>query len=439
MTLKRRRKSALLGRLAAATAGPKDHIWAAYRKRRQTILSTLLHAVTVLVFLSVLWALRRYIPATIPLNDLESAIQLLSQILAMVVGVLLIGTTVSMQSYDDSDTLNAIQSDMDKAAEPLFDHFFRGGWAAHKLDRSSFRTASIARADIETFRFYDESAEPKDSWFVYRPLNDGAWYQVAYSPFAKTALTRCVFNQIGVVHEVAICAHLVILAVSEFRSSGCALVSKTRGTNGSRWFIEDFEKYVAAYGVKLPPGADLAQIQSMVHLAVQSEHYMREEFREHAMNLTWEPYVLSRFQFAFNEYVTSVAHLLGKLQKLRLVNSDRRYPGISARFSAKTIERLFLEPIHRIKVEMDSLRARIVSAHGAASYFHGIKRMSVLGIGLALGVLLALLIAWPFMKSTATPEVRLLGFSVIYAAGLSALLESSWFLGRLLWQRHGLG
>lgn len=403
------------------------------RRNRGMILGGLLRATTVFAGVAMFLALTHYLPIDTPLSDLESSIQLLSQVLAMVVGVLLIGTTVSLNSYDGSETLNAIQIGLDKSTTPLFERFFRGGQFSHKIDRRSFRDFALDRPAIETLQFFD-STESKDRWYIYRPYWDGVWYQVHNSPFANEPLTPEQFYQVQVIHEAAISAYTVIQSVSDFRKTGCALVKKTAGSNGSRSFIEEFETHISSKESKLPPNATLAQVKSAIALAMQSEHYMREEFRRHTENVAWEPHVLTKFQLSYTEYVVAMTYLIAKLQLLRAANAEQRCPGVTQRFKSKTKRKQFFKEINVLKGKLDALKTKIVSAHGAASYFHSIKRMSALGIGIALVVLIALLIGWPFLKST-TVSIRLLGFATLYAAGIAALVESSWFLGRLLWKR----
>lgn len=409
------------------------------RHRHAVLVSGVLHTVTGIAFIAMFVALRQLLPPTIAIADLESSIQLLAQVLALVVGVLLLGTTVSLSSYDDAASLNTIQTDLSKAAEPFFNKFFAGGRRAHKIDRSAFRRWMIRKPQIQTLRFFDPTAKEADGWYIYRPHWDGVWYQVARSPFANSSKPDEQLYQVQALHEAAISAFTVLRVVSEFCNSESALVTPNSGTNGSRWFIESFEKHADAHGVTLPSEADLSLTAGAISLAMASEHYMREEFRKHSDNLEWSPYVLTSFQLKFNEYSMALIRLVDKLQLLRLANVKARY-STSLRFNARKIEKaLSFRLVDDAKCNVAAIRSRIVTAHGAAKYFYSIKRMSILGVGISLLVLLGLLCGWPLLKFASNSQTRNLGFIVLYSAGIAALIESSWFLGRLLWKHRTAG
>mgnify|MGYP006891167094 CR=1 FL=1 len=406
------------------------------RRYREIILGGLLRIVTVFAGIAMFLALTHYLPIDVPLSDLESSIQLLSQILAMVVGVLLIGTTVSLNSYEGSATINSIQIEIDKAITPLLDRLFSGGRRAHKITRRSFLNSALSRPAIEELQFFNPDAQPDGQWFIYRPNWDGVWYQVFNSPFVNSSVTEERSHQVQAVHEAAICAYTVLKSIADFQQSNCALLTKIHGTNGSRGFLERFAKHVSNNGISLPSKATLAHVKSVIALAIESQHYMREEFVEHSENVAWEPHVLTKFQLGFSEYVVSMIHFVFKLQMLRLANVDQRCPGVTERFESKTKKKLFLKELNEVQEELTAIKKKIVSAHGAASYFHSIKKMSALGVGIALVVLIALLAGWPFLKYTTDASIRILGFATLYATGIAALVESSWFLGRLLWKRR---
>lgn len=408
-------------------------------RRRDALVASTLHTITGVAFVAMFVGLHRLLPPSISVADLESSIQLLAQVLAVVVGVLLLGTTVSLSSYDDAATLNSIQSDLNKATVPVFEQFFAGGRRAHKIERSAFRRWMLRSPKIQKLRFFDPNANAKDSWFIYRPRWDGVWYQVAHSPFADSSQSDERFFQVRALHEAAICAYKVLEVVSKFRNSGTALVTTEAGTNGSQWFIESFEKHVAAHGVRLPPEADLSLVVSVVSVAIATEHYMREELQTHTDNLEWGPYVLSSFQLMFNKYATSLLHLIEKLQVLRLANLTARYPTRFREDNPKIEKALSFQLIVDAKRDTEAIHSRIITAHGSAKYFYSIKRASVFGVGISLLVVVGLLCGWPLLKFATDVQTRHLGFTLLYSAGIAALIESSWFLGRLLWKRRTAG
>jgi len=399
-------------------------------------ISGVFHTLTGIVFVTVFISFWRMLPSSTPVADLESSIQLLAQVLALVVGVLLLGTTISLSSYDDAASLNTIQTELGTSMEPIFSKFFD---SEHKIDRRSFRSWMLRKPGIQTLRFLDPAGKEDDRWIISRPRWDGFWFNIFESPFASTVKSTEQSLQIQRIHEAALCAFNVLLIVSQFRESGSALIKPNSGTNGSRWFIEDFNKYVAAHGMKLPSEANLSHTEKIISLAMNSAHYMREELQNHSENLEWEPFVLTMFQMKFNEYLTSMLFLIEKLQLLRLANLIARYP-TKYRDKAKIItEALFLNLINSTKDAVAAIHSKIVTVHGSAKYFHSIKRMSIFGVGISLLVLIGLLVGWPFLKLAANVQTRNLGFIVLYSAGIAALMESSWFLIRLLWKRRLVG
>lgn len=397
----------------------------------------MLHALPIVVFAAMYAGLKQWVPLNPVAADLESAIQLLGQILALVVGVLLLGTTVSLSSYDGSDALSTIQSELRILTDPFFAKFFAGGRARHKLDTPEFRRRLLLRARVKKLLFKQYGADETDEgWFIYRPYWDGVWFQVANSPFFNSERTAYQLRQVQYLHESVICAYSVLQLVDEFRSSGGALIERGHGSNGSNWFLESFEKYNLQERFELPSELTLDEARAAISLALESEHYMQEESRDHASNIAWAPFVFTAFQLSYADYVKSMTHLIEKLQILRWVNLTQRCPTRLSEQSARLAELLWLTKLAEIRKDLASLRAKIVTAHGAARYFHQIKTWSVPGIGISLLVLVGLLCGWPYLKWAADPHTQTQGFIILYSAGIASLIESSIFLARLLWKRR---
>lgn len=411
-----------------------------WHRHRSILLKALLHALTVVVFAAMYMGLEHWLPPNLAAADLENSIQLLGQVLALVVGVLLLGTTVSLSSYDGSDTLSTIHSELGASTAPFFAKFFAGGRARHKLNIREFRRRLLLRARVEKLLFKQYSTDDTDEgWFVYRPHWDGVWYQVADSPFHNSNRTSHQLAQIQYLHEAVICANTVLTSVNNFRSSGSALIERPHGTNGSNWFLESFEKYKSQGKLDLPSELALHEAVTSISLALSSEHYMQEEFRNHASNVNWAPFVLTTFQLKYVDYVKSMSQLVEKLQILRWANLTQRFPSQSSNESARISEKLWLAKLGEIRRHLVALRAKIVTAHGAARYFHQIKVWSIPGIGVSLLVLAGVLCGWPYLKWAAEPGTRLHGFIVLYSAAIASLVESSVFIARLLWKRRNSG
>jgi len=384
--------------------------------------------------------LSRWLPPNAAAADLENSIQLLGQVLALVVGVLLIGTTVSLSSYDGADTLSSLHAELTTSTDPFFTKFFAGGRARHKLYNREFRRRVLLRAGVDKLLFQQYGSNETDGgWYVYRPNWDGVWYQVANSPFHRSNRTSIQLAQVQFLHEAVICANTVLGAIDQLRSSGGTLVECGRGSNGSNWFLESFEKYKSNGHLELTSELSMHQAVSAISLALASEHYMQEELREHASNVHWAPFVLTTFQLEFVDYAKTLTQLIEKLQLLRWANLVARCPAVATTQKKRAFDLLWLEKLVEVRRALASLRAKVVSAHGAARYFHQIKIWSVPGIGLSLTILLGVLCGWPYLKWAADPAIRTEGFVVLYAAAIAAMTESSIFLVRLLWGRQSEG
>lgn len=409
-------------------------------RHRRTCFDILLHSMTVIVFAAMYVGLKSWLPPNLPASDLENSIQLLGQVLALVVGVLLLGTTVSLSSYDGADTLSAIHSELGTSTEPFFAKFFAGGRARHKLRTREFRRRLLLRPRVEKLLFSKYTGdEAEEGWFVYRPRWDGVWYQVANSPFSHSNRTDHQLSQVQYLHEAVICANTVLKSIEEFRASGSALLGRDEGSNGTRWFLESFEKYKAQETSELPSELALHDAVAAVSLALASEHYVQEEFHNHADNVDWGPFVLTTFQLNYIDYVKSLINLVAKLQVLRWANLTQRFPSQSVQYSERIVELLSLSKLGEVRQNLATLRGQIVTAHGAARYFHNIKIWSIPGIGVSLFVLVGVLCGWPYLKWTAEPAMRTQGFIILYAAAIASLVESSIFLARLLWKRRTAG
>ncbi len=407
------------------------------REHRAALVRTLLHLLTLAVFAAMYWALSRWIPASTPLADLESSIQLLGQILALVVGVLLIGTTVSLSSYDGADSIASLQAELATSAEPFYAKFFAGGRTRHKLQSQAFRKLILrmARVDKLLFKPYNSEAGD-DGWFIYRPYWDGVWYQIANSPFYSTSRPAAELAQIQYLHEATICANTVLKAVDRLRASGACLIEPPRGTNGSNWFLEAFGKHKSINELKLAPEVSLSNAASAITLALSSAHYVQEELREHSGNADWAPFFLTTFQLEYLDYTRSLTLLIEKLQLLRWANVSRRFPLQETARQEALVDLFWLKGLVDIRQSIGALRTKVTTAHGAAKYFHQVKMWSVPGIGVSLVVLIGVLSGWPYLKWAADQTTRIEGFVVLYAAAIAAMTESSVFLIRLLWRRR---
>ena len=79
--------------------------------------------------------------------------ELLAQVLAVVIGVLLIGMSLSISSYSESDILSSLHSSLNENSKELYAHFFPSGQKRGKLQATKFRNKIIQRSGFNTLLF----------------------------------------------------------------------------------------------------------------------------------------------------------------------------------------------------------------------------------------------------------------------------------------------
>lgn len=400
---------------------------------------TLLWFLSIGLFISLVILLYNYYPRPMKIEGMSQDIALITQILSIVIGIGLIGITIYLSSYGLSDRLSAQLKDIEAIAEPFFESFFGGGRRENKVQNSKFRKYLFSSVKIRRLIFRDSEKKEYPNYFVYRPYWDGVWYQVSDSPFKKSVREKGNLNCIGILHELVICAHAVLGVVYELRKSGSCLLYKNTGTQGSKWFLEEFEKRGSKFDALNYGGVhdELSQKEGLeiVWLAVYSTHYMMEELRDYSEELNWEPFKLSQFQVIFLDYFLWLSYLVGKFQLLRIAKAEMRFPSISKKFSDKTKKNIFPDELGDTKQKIFDIRKKAISEFGVSKHYREIKKSSIPGIGLSAFVLVAIVVLWPFKEVIGCEERTLYLFSLLYAAGVSAILQGVFFMYRLLWER----
>jgi hypothetical protein len=115
---------------------------------------------------------------------------------------------------------------MAELAGPLYTTFYTAHPKDQSLQRDSFVRSIVDSISIKTLQFEDQSQ--KHAYFILRPDWEGAWYQLIYSPFAKHE-PEWEKDAITALHEATIIAIRLLAQIYEMRSSGCCLLSKSRG------------------------------------------------------------------------------------------------------------------------------------------------------------------------------------------------------------------
>jgi hypothetical protein len=375
------------------------------------------------------------IPLSVDKAALDGAIQLLAQMLAIAAGVLMVGATVSSASYDDSEPILALEEKLSLLVRRLdkWTERRRSKYGALFRRFSRSRIVYAPKLDKLYFSSFDSKGE-KSSLFVRRPYADGAFYWVMSSPFgdeANASSARLV--QVKALHEAVVCATDVIDQVVKIRKSGFALLDASNGTNGSKWFIEDLESYLSDGAVQLQDQLDIDAAARAIAIALQSLHYMNDELINHVENVDWAPHTLSGFLHSAAQYYIAVCDVLVKLQFLRVGNALSRLKLDSFSDRSFSVDRV--GNLYRLRKKLLKVASGLVIFYGRAKYFERVKSMSHSGVVIAMVAFLLMLVVWPLVRINCEIYFIVLGFSVVYSAGLVALLECSWFLSRLLFKR----
>ncbi|MFM0473778.1 hypothetical protein PQR29_22355 [Paraburkholderia strydomiana] len=374
-----------------------------------------------------------WLDTSVSASDLDSSIQLLTQVLAVSVTIMLVGVTVYSSSYDISDSVDGFSKTLKTAMRPFLDLFFEKTKTGMKYRTKSFRRSLEVFPPMRNLEFYAQDGEERETYFIYRW--DGVWYWTHECPFSDEE-DRLFLGLVGAYHELAIMAYENLAQVRHLRDARLDLVSEKRGTNGSRWFLERLKESSIASAKNLPPSISPDEARELIFHAFAAQHYMGEEFSRRQEEVDWSPDEVTRFYAIYIEYLITLTQFVEKVQKVRMFNVLTRFPETENAINQRANKVFHFELIYKCRSELFELKKKIISVRGVAKYFSGIRRASIPGIGFALLILFMILLCWPFVKFSMTISVRLKFFSALYGLGISALFESAIFLVGILWDRR---
>lgn len=418
------------------------------------------HLVIFLTSVLVYWIFVTYIPSSSPIPELESTVQLLAQVLAILTGALLLGATVYFSTFKDADSIAAATSDIDNATSSFFTKYFSGGtYHGHKLRRPAFLQTLIATV-LSDFLFFPVPGQ-ENSWITYRPTWDGVWYRIYESPLSGIKSVAGWHFQVQLLHEVVICAEIVLSLVTRLRKSGAALIEVGTGSQGSNDFISELAVFMSEvsrqkYSTEpdqvllwrrkgeehyLKTSPDIYRSLELIpkeyafkvtRMALRSMHYVREEESKHSRNIGWTPEGRTLFLNLYVDYLVAYAHMIDKLQVLRLANVAVRAPQSTESLNASAERLIYPAVTAEMKSKLLNLRPKIVALRGSFDHVNSVKKESAIGLTISLATLFSLLLGWPLAKTLLSTELRIQAFSVLLALGSASLLESVWFLNTLL-------
>ncbi len=212
------------------------------------------------------------------------------------------------------------------------------------------------------------------------------------------------------------------------QNSDCHILTETYGTNGSRWFIKNLSKIISSPEIGMssrsPVTITTDQAAKIINIALDSGHYMREEFDTHLENPNWKPQRLTKFLCYFLEHAKWMGFLWIKLQTLRLSyvwHRAGKWPDTKPEI---TLDRLGIEKISAAAPKIISTANASVAEFGVANRFWLIRKAAIPGLGWAACFLFLISTVWPISQIYLSDDFLKVSFSFVYGIGLMALLAS---------------
>jgi hypothetical protein len=369
---------------------------------------------------------------TVAADDLSNTIRTLLQVASVIFGMNILGLTINVNQFGQAASIRALLVRMSELTGPLYDTFYNAHPRDQKLQRPSFVRSLVDSISIKTLQFENENGQY--AYFTTRPNWDGIWYQLVYSPFSEHK-PEWEKGAIAALHEAAIIAIRLLAQIHEMRSSGCCLLSKSRGSNGTRWFLGSFETIDKGLFNERPP-AKLSSITAAlyINLCFNSGHYLQEEIREQLQEPNWEPAKVTHFACYFIRQTIWMGYLWQKVQVLRLARIKRRISG--DKLLAQTSSRTGINQISEAKMQLLNLAQTAAAEFGVSSRFWAVRQAAIPGMGWTMLFLSITAVVWPIATSLGTAIVAAGVFAFAYGIGLVALLESLVFASVLIWGRR---
>jgi hypothetical protein len=368
------------------------------------------------------------------LEDRANTLRTLLQIESILLGMNMIGLTINVNQFGQSTNIRTLLSNVGVVIEPLYAQLYNAHPRDQKLQRHLFISFIACSTSIDELQL--RSVEEEHDYFVYRPGWDGVWYQLIHSPFVDHN-PKFERRALVALHESAIIAIRLIKQILEMRSSGCCLLSKNRGSNGTRWFLETLEKseavkvLAASESVPVTVRPKLAALY--INLSLDSGHYVQEEFREQLEELNWEPAKITHFACFCVRHALWMGFLWNKLQLFRAALISRRKAVSLDAVSERVRTRMGTALVYDAKPKLHKLEQSASAEFGVARRFWMLRQAAIPGIGWAMMFLAIAAVIWPVTASLRNETTAISVFSATYGVGLVALLESLVFAGALIW------
>lgn len=358
-------------------------------------------------------------------DDRSNTIRTLLQIASIIFGMNIVGFTLNANQFGQSTSIRSLLSAIAEIAEPLYENMYNSHPRLQKLQRSSFISFITRSTSIADLRF--ENDQRTQDYYVYRPYWDGVWYQLVYSPFANHEPTSEA-TAIVALHEAALIAIRLIKQILEMRSSACCLLSRTRGSNGTRWFLEALETVSAQTHLRdfssIPTKLTPQTAGHYINLCVDSGHYLQEELREQLAEPNWEPAKITLFACFFVRQTIWMGFLWVKLQLFRFALIGMRRQISWDKIGDRTKERMGLVSVQQAQPQLLKLLHTATAEFGVANRFWMVRQAAIPGIGWTMVFLSLTALTWPILASLGNAVAIAMVFAAVYGLGVVALLES---------------
>lgn len=402
---------------------------------KKKILHYLTWIIHIILPLLLFFLIFSFYPTTIKITDLNSYISLITQVLSILVGFSFVGTTLYLSGYTVSDKISNLLHDIQKISNKIKKLYLYGPPRKNKITSHKFISNLMTRTGTKELEFY-KSNKKNLKYYLFRPYWDGVWYQIKESPLFNNNSTKEELFNIGRLHEVVICSAKVIGIIYELRENNINLLKNKNGSNGSIWFIESYEILIKEFSSlksgETPSKLKLSNAIKLTFTAIDSEHYMFEELSQYSEEINWDPYELTYFEVLINEYMLWLNYLIMHIQLLRITSVNRKYKGLSSKFTDTTKKNIGIEKLSNLNQKIFALRKQAINSFGINKRYKEIKEASIPGIGIGILSLFLIVLFWPVNSLLSDPIIIKYLFSILYTIGITAIVYSGLFVFKML-------
>lgn len=361
-------------------------------------------------------------------------IALLFPPIAVLLGVNVIGLSISVNQFGQAANIRRIGDDLRNSTAELFSKYYNAHPRDQKTLNVRFLRTLLKRTNCSEIRL--STIRGNRDYFIYRPNWDGAWYQISRSPFSQTTDSE-ERPEVAALHEAVICLVAIVRQTVDMRKV-CRGREVAEGmSNGSIWFLDDLTKIVESLNLGTvgphPPSIKMEDALSVISVGLRSSHYWLEEFENRTADQDWQPRDLMLFLCFFSRYCIWFGFAWNKLQKLRVIQAQRYHPKCLESPSEALIKKTGMHIVSETHGLLSRILGSSLSEYGVASRLWRIRKGALPGILWTLCYIILAYLIWPTLSLWMSGYAQQLFFVLTYGFGMIAIMESIIFTTTLVW------